>query len=658
MIGQAIASKDTGFKAMTTTTHFTLHRNEQQILHLGFDLQDSSVNLLRRTALQECQQIMMQIEAETRAKTGPAGLILYSAKPTGFVYGADITEFEALETTADVAALMDLAHDVFNRLAALPIPTVALIDGIAVGGGLETALPCDYIIATASPKTQLGFPEINLGLMPGYGGTGRAVARIGVARAMEMVLSGKPLGADAALAAGLVDRLVDTKDALLPAAYDLLAHKPVASRTSETQTDIDQAIQHAQDTYLAGLHSADMPAPFAIIEHFRGAQADPARLIAAERDVFPELMVSQASHHLRRVFKITDKVRKSARGDSQINTLHVVGAGTMGGDIAAVAAMQGFHTTISDVNEEAVNAAIMRAKALFERRLKHPDHIAAACNRLRAVSLEAGCRHADLIIEAVAEDLDIKQALFRAIEAAASPEAILASNTSSILIEEIAEALQQPSRLIGLHFFNPVPVLPLVEVIASTYSDPELITRAMYFAGQMKKMPVKMASAKGFLVNRALLPYIYKAIELHQSGIEADRLDQAMIRFGMPMGPIELADQIGLDICAGAGAVIGISAQADAALTALMAAGKMGRKTGAGFYEWEGKSALRPRDDYAEDTLNALAEEMLAPLITQCRAAVEDGVVASADEADIACILGIGFPRYHGGPLAWAATKR
>ena len=642
---------------MTDYTHFKLYRNADQILHLGFDLQGSSVNLLRRAALQEWQEILTDIEAEVKTDRAPTGLCVYAAKPTGFVYGADITEFEALETKAEVAALMDLAHNVFNRLAALPIPTVALIDGIAVGGGLETALPCDYIIATASAKTQLGFPEINLGLMPGYGGTGRAAARIGVAKAMEMVLTGKPLGAQAALASGLVDKLVDTKEDLMPAAYEMLQQKP-PRRPVAADTDPEQALHHAEQAHLSGLNPADMPAPFAIIDHYRRAGGDPARLIATERDCFPDLMVSQASQHLRRVFKMTDKVRKSARGDSQISTVHIVGAGTMGGDIAAVAAMQGFQTTISDMNEEATANALTRAQALFERRLKQQGPVTDALGRLRAVSLEEGCRDADLIIEVVAENLQIKQELFQEIEAAAKPEALLATNTSSILIEDIAAALKNPSRLIGLHFFNPVPVLPLVEVIAGRESDPELVKRAMCFAGQMKKMPVKMASAKGFLVNRALLPYIYKAIELHRSGIEADELDQAMIRFGMPMGPIELADQIGLDICASAGAVIGISEVADAALQALMAAGKMGRKTGAGFYQWEGKSALRPRKDYDEARLSALAEEMLAPLIDQCRTAVEEGVVASAEEADIACILGIGFPRYHGGPLAYAAAQR
>ena len=355
---------------------------------------------------------------------------------------------------------------------------------------------------------------------------------------------------------------------------------------------------------------------------------------------------------------MNDAVRKTARGDSQISHVHVIGAGTMGGDIAAVAALNGFSVSLSDRDAGAIDKAIARAAKLFARRLKTEDASARAMARLHSDPDAARLADADIIIEAVAERLEVKRAVFSAVEAAAKPEAILATNTSSIMIEDIATALNRPERLIGLHFFNPVPVLPLVEVIFGTQSDDSYIARAMCFAGQLKKMPIKVKSEKGFLVNRALLPYIYKAICLMLSGESADKIDQAMVRFGMPMGPIELADQVGLDVCYDVGLVLGMPEAAETALKEKLSAGTLGRKTGSGFYAWEDKRALRDRASYPQEELDRLAAELLAPMVDKCRTAVAEGIVASPDDADIGCILGIGFPRYRGGPLGWAEYPR
>ena len=355
---------------------------------------------------------------------------------------------------------------------------------------------------------------------------------------------------------------------------------------------------------------------------------------------------------------MNDAVRKTARGDSQISHVHVIGAGTMGGDIAAVAALNGFSVSLSDRDAGAIDKAIARAAKLFARRLKTEDASARAMARLHSDPDAARLADADIIVEAVAERLEVKRAVFSAVEAAAKPEAILATNTSSIMIEDIATALNRPERLIGLHFFNPVPVLPLVEVIFGTQSDDSYIARAMSFAGQLKKMPIKVKSEKGFLVNRALLPYIYKAICLMLAGESADKIDQAMVRFGMPMGPIELADQVGLDVCYDVGLVLGMPKAAETALKEKLSAGTLGRKTGSGFYAWEDKRALRDKAAYPQEELDRLANELLAPMVDKCRTAVAEGIVASPDDADIGCILGIGFPRYRGGPLGWAEYRR
>ena len=633
--------------------HWRYSKDNDKTAWLEIDVKDSSVNILRIEVMQEWAEIMKEIAADTDV----AGLCMLSGKPGGFVYGADIAEFNTLANEADVHNLIALAASVLSAIEKLDIPTVCGIDGVAVGGGLEIALPFDRIVAVGQKHTKLGFPEINLGIFPGYGGTGRALRRVGIEATLDMVLSGRLLGAEEALSLQLIDRLADDADSLRDIMRNELA-KPKAACRVESDTGFAAALAAAEERYCSLAIEAATPAPFKIVQHFRRSGGDWQKLVESEGQAFAPLLLGEASYHLRRIFLINDAVRKTARGDSQISHVHVIGAGTMGGDIAAVAALNGFSVSLSDRDASAVETALTRAKTLFERRLKSDTTIAEAMSRLVADIGGAHIGDADIIIEAVAERLEVKQAVFKEVEKLAKPGAILATNTSSIMIEDIAACLNQPERLIGLHFFNPVPVLPLVEVIFGERSDKDILARAMRFSGQLKKMPVKVKSVKGFLVNRALLPYIFKAICLMKAGENADKIDQAMVRFGMPMGPIELADQVGLDVCYDVGKVLGMPEAADSELAAKCSDAMLGRKTGAGFYEWEGKKALRERAVYPQEELDALAVDLLAPMIDKCRTAVEDGIVASADDADIGCILGIGFPRYRGGPLGWADYPR
>ena len=634
-------------------THWQFDKDDDGIGWMVMNVEGSSVNILKRSVIEEMSALVSEIEADDSL----TGLCFISGKPGGYVYGADINEFSILQTEAEVAELMDLAHGVFARLEMLSLPTATGINGIAVGGGLEIALPFGRIVAVDSPRTQLGFPEISLGIMPGYGGTGRAVRRIGVAHTLEMVLTGRMVRATEALEWGLVDALVGDEDMLRGALKDMLtlaAPEPV----QETADDITAALSTAEDKYLSRARRYQDPTPFRILDHYKAVRCDAQKLTATERDSFPNMLLSETSIHLRRVFQMTDAVRKSARGDSKIQTVHVIGAGTMGGDIAAIAAMQGFDVTLTDRDGTAIDSALVRATALYDRRIKDDKKRIAAQARLTGDKAGSGVKIADIIIEAVAENLDIKKNVFAAVEADAKPDAILATNTSSIQIEDIAQGLTSPKRLIGLHFFNPVPVLPLVEVIAGTQSDETYLERAMYFSGQLKKMPVRCKSTKGFLVNRALLPYLFKGIAEMVAGTSADKIDEALVRFGMPMGPIELADQVGLDVCRDVGLVLGMPEAAATALEEKLAAGALGRKTGSGFYDWDGKKAVRPRASYDAQELEALAETLLAPMVEKCRTAVSEGIVANRDDADFGCIMGIGFPRFRGGPLGWADFPR
>lgn len=632
--------------------HWSVSVDADNLCWLTLDVAGKSVNVLTHAVMAELGQILDWLDQQDTI----AGIGMLSGKPGGFVYGADIAEFELLTTADDVLQHMQMVHGLFNRIESFGAPTIVGIDGIAVGGGLEIALTFDRLLTTASNKTKLGFPEVNLGILPGYGGSGRAYGRVGTAVVTEMMMSGKPLSANAALAAGLIDETVDDAADLQPTMATWLAQQSQQKppRQQRENTADQSALDAARAQFLKRLRADHTPAPFAIIDHVARHGHSAAAMSAGEMDIFPDLMVGTASKNLRRLYYLTDKVRKTARGNSAIQNLHVVGAGVMGGDIAAVAAMSGLNVTLTDMNETAINAAIDRAAQLFARRLKSDDKITAARNRLTADPDGHGAAHADLVIEAVAEKLPVKQAVFAALEQVIKPDAILATNTSAIPLEDIAAALQDPSRLIGLHFFNPVPVLPLVEVIWSQYSNQDFVTRGMQFAGQIGKMPIRCQSAPGFLVNRALLPYMFKAVEAVAAGEDADQIDESLVDFGMPMGPIELCDQVGLDVCLDVGMVLGIAPAAEAVLREKCEAQNLGRKTGTGFYQWDGNRPIRPRAAVDAARMADIAAAMLAPMIEQCQQAVDEGVVDSADSADAGMIFGTGFPGFRGGPLHWS----
>jgi 3-hydroxyacyl-CoA dehydrogenase/enoyl-CoA hydratase/3-hydroxybutyryl-CoA epimerase len=635
--------------------HWLANVDEDGIAWLYLQTVGKSVNVLNNAVMTELECLLDRLENKKDLR----GVALLSGKKGGFVYGADIHEFETLKTASEVANHMLYVHGLFNRIEALPVPSCVGVDGIAVGGGLEIALTFDRLFITSSSKTKLGFPEVNLGIMPGYGGSGRAYGRIGTKAVLDMMVSGRPIGSIDAIKTGLADELVDKPDDLEKSMREWIigcnGEKPIFTEL-ETAADAT-AIAAAKDKYLKRLRSDHTPAPAAIIEHVENFGHDKSAMSASEIDVFPNLMVSSASKNLRRVFYLTDAVRKSARGESGIKRMHVVGAGVMGGDIAAIGAMAGLDVTLTDMNEAAIVGAIARAKKLFERRLKSDEKVALALARLRTDLDGNGATDADLIIEAVAEKLEVKQAVFKNLEAVSKASAILATNTSAIPLEDIATALNGPERLIGLHFFNPVPVLPLVEVIWSKYSDPEIVSRGMQFAGQIGKMPVRCKSAPGFLVNRALLPYIFKAIEAVAGGEKADHIDEALVDFGMPMGPIELADQIGLDVCLDVGIVLGMPPATKALLDEKCRTGTIGRKSGSGFYEWDGNRAIRAHQSKDPRVMAAIAKNMLAPMIEECRQAVDENVVDTADSADAGMIFGIGFPGFRGGPLNWSKEQ-
>lgn len=636
---------------MSDYTHFELTIDDANIAWLAMDAKGRSVNVFAQEVMAE---LITTVDEVTRL--APAGFVFSSAKPRGFIFGADVNEFALFRTAADVEAHIADVLACFAAIESLDCPSVILIDGICVGGGFELALAFDRIIAIDDAACQVGFPEINLGLLPGYGGSVRAWERMGPETALKLVLHGRPMKAREAFEANAMDHLVANRNELAGAARDAIAGK-IDRRPAPKLADMAAVIEGERTALLARTSPRNMPAPFAILDHYSVNELHKNRMIDIETKLFSKLMMTPASAGMRRNFQLTDTVKKGGRGDHGVPHIHVIGAGTMGGDIAAVAAMNGFDVTLQDISAAAVDRAIDRAKTLFERRLKVPQKVEQALSRLHADVAGEGLARADLLIEAVAEDLKIKQSVLSGAESRMKSGAIIATNTSAIPLEDIGKALASPARLIGMHFFNPVPVLPLVEVVYTDASDAALVDRAMYVCGALKKLPIRCKSAPGFLVNRALLPYMFKAVEAVLDGADPDRIDQALVAFGMPMGPIELCDQVGIDVCLGAGQVTGMSPVVAAKFTAMIEQGQLGRKSGGGFYDWDGKKAVRPRGAYDQNDLDAIAADMLAPLVAECRDAVAEGVVESAEIADAACIFGIGFPAFRGGPLFWDESQ-
>lgn len=637
--------------------HWTFTTDIEQIGWLTLDVADNSVNVLSREVISELEALMNHIE--TRARAGSlAGVVLLSGK-SGFIAGADISEFDQMSDPAVLPEALRRTHALFQRIEDLRVPFVCGISGFCVGGGLELALACHYRIAVNDDSTRLGFPEVNLGIFPGFAGTGRSIRQAGPVDAMQLMLTGKIIRARQAKGLNLVDKLVRHPDMLrwegrkavlsnrraqlAPFAKRVMALGPIRSRVADKMRE--EAGKKARKNHY--------PAPYALIDLFEKYGDDPNKMIAHEIDAFVPLMASPTAQNLRRVFFLSESLKKlgvKGKDKPKFTRVHVVGAGVMGGDIAAWCAYRGFYVTLQDMDMERIKPALDRARKLFKKRLKTKQAVDAAMARLQPDVEGKAIARCDVLIEAVVEKLEIKQQIFAEAEKRLKPTAIMATNTSSIELERIAEALENPSRLIGLHFFNPVAQLPLVEVIRSNLNDDDAIRLGASFVIAIGKSPVVVKSAPGFLVNRALMPYMLEAIDRVEKGESPEQLDAAAVAFGMPMGPIELMDTVGLDVGAFVAKELGQKIPQDSRFARLVAAGKLGRKTGEGFYKWEEGKAVKQKPP-AHGNLEGLGRDLVQPLVDTAEVIVAEGVVESADMADIGIILGTGFAPFLGGPL-------
>ncbi|HEY6820463.1 MAG TPA: 3-hydroxyacyl-CoA dehydrogenase NAD-binding domain-containing protein [Burkholderiales bacterium] len=641
----------------TLTRHWRWETDRDGLAWLTFDKQGEAANTFSRDALDELSRALDEIR---NAK--PKGLLIRSAKE-GFIAGADVEEFTRFKTPQEALAFVRLGWDVFQKLHDLPFPTTAMINGFCMGGGLELALACRYRVALEDPKTRLAFPEVMLGIMPAWHGVQWLPKLVGPSAALDMILTGKALDARRAKRIGLIDQAVPLR--IFENTGRMLTLEAPEKKELSLMNRLmlgplkGLVVSQARKQVRRKARPEHYPAPYAILELWRKYDGDP---FAADAD--PSCSISTLFSHpttanLIRIFFLQERMKGLAKGaDFKARHVHVVGAGVMGGDIAAVCAMRGITVTLQDTAPERIAPAVKRAAKLFERRLRDPRRVRDALDRLIPDVAGAGAARADVVIEAIFENLQAKRDLFAKVEARAKPGAILASNTSSLRLADIASALKDPSRLVGIHFFNPVPQLQLVEIINGIKTNSEIMKKAAAFVRQIDKLPLPVKDSPGFLVNRVLGPYMQNAFRMLDEGVKPETLDRAMEEFGMPMGPAELADTVGLDICLAAGRALAKNASAadvPEVLANKVALGQLGRKTGQGIYKYVDGKPVKGQPDAHEGTL---VDALIDPYLTEAKAVLAEGIVADEDLVDAGLIFGTGFAPFRGGPLHYLKTRK
>ena len=644
---------------MADTQTWSLEIDADRIAWLVCDTPGASTNVLSAPVLRDLAAQLEEIAAKP-----PAGVVIRSAKTSGFIAGADIKEFLKIRTPEEGYELVRAGQTVLQALEYLPCPSVAALHGFALGGGLELALACTYRVGADDAKLSLGLPEVLLGIHPGFGGTVRAVRLIGVRPALDLMLKGKPYKGSRALAAGLIDELVPPSELLERAKARLLQLPPKA-----TAPFVDKLLNLgparpfiARQAASALRHSVrrdQYPAPYAILDLWQRHGAIGAESYEAEARSISELMCTPTSRNLVRVFMLQDRLKSlGGKSPAEFRHVHVVGAGVMGGDIAAWSAFRGMTVSLQDRSAELIQPAMDRAKAFFDKRLKDPAAAAAAFARLKMDVNGDSVADSDVVIEAIFENADAKRALYAELEPKLKPNAILATNTSSIKIETLSEGLKDPSRLVGIHFFNPVAQLQLVEIVRGADTQPQAVQNALQFTRKLDKLPLPCKSAPGFVVNRILTPYVNEALFALESGIPAAVIDRAGKAFGMPMGPIELTDVVGLDVSLHVGRVLAgaLQRRVPDVLVKRVEQKKLGRKSGEGFYVWRDGKPVKP--DSAQFAMPAdLEDRLILPMLNEAVACLREGVIEDADLLDAGAIFATGFAPFRGGPMHYAAER-
>ncbi len=664
-------------------TAFSYEIGKEGVAVLTFDLPGEKVNKLTTPVMDELDRVLDELAARRDVKA----LVIRSGKPDGFIAGADIAEIRDITDGKRGEELSRKGQAVLAKLEALPYPTVAAIHGACLGGGLELALACGWRVISNDPRTALGLPEVKIGIIPGFGGTQRLPRLVGLANSLEMILTGKSVYARKAKRFGLADE-VTYKESLpavalaaarraigRPRRSGIRGRRPFPVRLLESTALTRPLIYRTAKKNVLRETRGNYPAPLAALESVRyGLAHGRDRGFRNEARLLGGLAASETSKNLIHVFYLGETLKKEAPSSpAAISRSAVIGAGVMGGGIAQLLAERGIAVRMKDISPAAVAAGLSAAAAIFRKRSKKGilDRLQArdGMDRISGTIDASGLPVAEIAIEAVVENMEIKKAVLREFESAARDSAVFASNTSSLSITDLATAAKQPARIAGMHFFNPVEKMPLVEVIRGVETSPATVAAVAALARRLGKLPVVVNDGPGFLVNRILMPYLGEALRMLEEGGEIEKIDRALLQFGMPMGAFILLDEIGIDI---AYKVAGILRQGlgeritpSPLLEQLSKEGYLGRKNGKGFYRYEdGKrtgadpgiaaKAARPAGAAGSLTDEEIVERAVFLMIKEAALCIEDGIIGRPDLLDAALIFGIGFPPFRGGLLRYA----
>ncbi|MSR77127.1 MAG: fatty oxidation complex subunit alpha [Candidatus Omnitrophica bacterium] len=651
---------------------------EDGIGQLVFDHPGSEVNILTSENLRTLKEALVEIHKRNDLKA----LLFTSAKNRIFIAGADINEINKISTKDEAFRAAEAGKEVFQLIEDLKIPTVAVINGACLGGGYELALSCRYRVAAFSDKVKIGLPEVNLGILPGFGGSIRLPRLVGLLKALPLILAGQVVSAESALKNGMVDRLFFEKTLVTDAIrfiQGILSRGPEKKRKKDLMTKILEDTPLGRNFVFTQARKDVLkktkgvyPAPLEIIELIRktyGMKSKEAFRLESEH--FSHLGTTEISKNLIRLFFLSEKYKKLRWTEADIASdsvekCGVIGAGVMGGGIAQLVSNRSIPVRVKDLNEKAISGALKEASKIYKDALKRrkikKHEMELKMGLISAGLTSAGLKRCNIIIEAVVEDLGIKQKVFRELSEAASQDVILASNTSSLSVTKMAEVCKFPERVVGLHFFNPVNRMPLVEVIRAAKTSDEIVERTVQFSRRLGKTVIVTADKAGFLVNRLLLPYLNEAAYLMQEGMSPERLDAIAEKFGMPMGPIELVDQVGIDVGYKVAHVLedafGARMKVAKILEDVKQKGLLGKKSGKGFYLYQGKKkTLNPEIKTVggsrvsdEDAL----KRMIYIMINEAARCLEEKVIDSAATVDIGMVMGTGFPPFRAGLLAYA----
>jgi 3-hydroxyacyl-CoA dehydrogenase/enoyl-CoA hydratase/3-hydroxybutyryl-CoA epimerase len=675
----------------------TVERDRDGSVCLRIDVPGKSINVIDKQVLIDLDVALDHVLAEGRVPV----LIIQSGKSTGFVAGADVSKFTSIGSVAEAEQMSAAGQMIFDKLARMPMPTIAMVSGLCLGGGLELAMACDYRIVYDRPSTQLGLPEIRLGILPAWGGTQRLPRVIGLERALQVILQGKQLDAGKALAWGLSDacpaneeQLIEVRKKVIGIALrdgkvsrDRLPLRTVRQRLIEGNPIGRRMIFRISERVLQKTVWEDMPGPAEALEVIRtGIQQGMEAGLRAEREAIGRLAVTPACRNLVGVFLGREQARKVPAGEdarAEVRRVGVVGAGVMGAGIAQLAALKGCQVVVQEVNEAALGAGMARIADLFGKAAGRGVVTPAEADRSRAAIKGTvawdGFGDVDVVVEAAIEEMGAKKAIFRELENRTRPGAILATNTSSLPVAALQEGLNQPGRVAGLHFFNPVHRMELVEVAKTPATDEVATSLLRRWSVALGKTPVVVKDSPGFVVNRVLMPYLNEAVILVAEGMKIADLDRTMKRFGMPMGPLELIDQVGIDIAAHVAASVGPVMEGrfppNDAFGKMWDKGWLGSKTKIGFYSYQGQKPkvnaqaeelLRsptPGGSAVERALPPAArqhearERMVLLMVNEAALALGEGLTEDAGSFDLAMVYGTGWAPHRGGPLHYADDR-